>query len=172
MQLQNGEAMNPTQIASAADRALINPSWSPDGKWIVFAEVLLNNANSADTNGVFQPPAPAVNQSAIRLVSAEGDGDMRVTFSNQLAVNPVWSSTNRLFFVGNQSGTENLWSLDMTQPVRSAMLSRGMNEQQVAAGIASIRGDAPRVASMTTELESTDEPMEEAVANVPTEEEE
>jgi hypothetical protein len=52
------------------------------------------------------------------------------------------------------------------------MLSRGMNEQQVAAGIASIRGDAPRVASMTTELESTDEPMEEAVANVPTEEEE
>lgn len=173
MQLQNGEAMNPTQIASAADRALINPSWSPDGKWIVFAEVLLNNANSADTNGVFQPPAPAVNQSAIRLVSAEGDGDMRVTFSNQLAVNPVWSNTNRLFFVGNQSGTENLWSLDMTQPVRSAMLSRGMNEQQVAAGIASIRGDAPRVASMTTELESTDEPMEEeAVANVPTEEEE
>jgi Tol biopolymer transport system component len=151
IQLQNGEAMNPTQIASAADRALINPSWSPDGKWIVFAEVLLNNPDSMDGNGVFQPPAPAVNQSAIRLVSAEGDGDMRVTFANQLAVNPVWGSNNRLYFVGNQSGTENIWSLDMSQPVRSAMMSRGMSEQQVAAGIASIRGESPRVASEPTD---------------------
>lgn len=149
--LQNGEATNPTQIASAADRALINPSWSPDGKWIVFAEVLLSSTSNMDSNGVFQAPTGAINQSTIRLVSAEGEGDMRVTFSNQLAVNPVWGSTNRLYFVGNQSGTENVWSLDMTQPVRSAMMSKGMDEQQVAAGLASIRGDAPRVASETDE---------------------
>ena len=36
----NGQAMHPTEIVSAANAALINPSWSPDGSRIVFVAVV------------------------------------------------------------------------------------------------------------------------------------
>src|SRR5436190_19335991 len=34
-----GDASSPTEIASSQTAALINPSWSPDGKFIVFSTV-------------------------------------------------------------------------------------------------------------------------------------
>ncbi len=117
----DGQAGNATEIRSSSTNALINPSWSPDGKWVVFAEVPVNvgeakNAPLADSAN----SQPRQITSTLWLVSVENEAPVRLTFGNRLALSPVWSRSNRLFFVSNNTGVENIWSLDMTKPLTTA----------------------------------------------------
>lgn len=118
--IAEGQAGNATEIRSSSANALINPSWSPDGRWVVFAEVPLNvgEAKNAPLNG--STPVQQQINSALWLVSVENEAPVRLTFGNRLAVSPVWSRTNKLYFVSNNTGVENIWSLDMSKPLTTA----------------------------------------------------
>ncbi len=104
----NGAAGNATQIAAETELALINPTWSPDGQWIVFAK-----ADAEQDNG--RPAA-----SDLWMVSAEGEGLVRLTSDEAVAFRPTFGPNNRLFYVSSRGGADNVWSMDVTQAIAAA----------------------------------------------------
>ncbi|MHC4218753.1 MAG: TolB family protein, partial [Planctomycetota bacterium] len=66
----NGETMHPTEIVSAGNAAVINPSWSPDGNRIVFVTVVEPQDHSDDN---------PVAQSDIWIVNLDGSGRTNLT---------------------------------------------------------------------------------------------
>jgi hypothetical protein len=106
---KNGEASNPTQIVSDTGNALINPSWSPDGKWIVYAQVPMTQASSTTPES-----------SSLWMTSTQGEGTVRLTTGHGVALSPVWSRNEQLFFVSNRDGVDNVWSMRMQDAVRTA----------------------------------------------------
>lgn len=97
------ESRYPTEIVSAANAAVINPSWSPDGNRITFVTVV-----DPDEDGTDLPA-----QSDVWVVNL--DGTDRIMLSNGQFANfqPVWSSDGSVYFISNRSGHENIWSIGM-----------------------------------------------------------
>lgn len=118
MDLADGMAGNPSEVASSAEQALINPAWSPDGRWIVYAQADPNPKRAM--GGLSRLHAPERRISALWMISAQGEGKIRLTGDETTALSPVWSSENRLYFVSSRDGLENIWSLDVRQAVATA----------------------------------------------------
>jgi TolB protein len=148
---------NATEIASSSTTALINPAWSPDGKWIVYAEVPISPAVEAsaatDSNSRRAPGG------SLWMLSIEGDGKVRLTSGPSFALSPTWGANNRLFFVCDRSGSENVWSLDINPAVAAAQATLGASNQPVTA-------QAPAHATPTTPP-AIPASKPDAVANVP-----
>lgn len=116
----NGEARNPTEIVSAANAATINPSWSPDGRRIVFVTVL-----DPDADASARP-----DQSDVWVINVDGTGRLKLTDSQFGNFQPVWSTDGRIYFVSNRSGTDNIWAASMD---RSLELMRPAGREFVGA---------------------------------------
>ena len=99
--LINGQAMNPTEIVSAANAALINPAWSPDGSKIVFVSVV-------DPNN--EPGSPPT-QSDLWVVNLDGTGRTSLTNGQFANYQPVWAGDGAVYFVSNRSGVDNIWAV-------------------------------------------------------------
>ncbi|MEM7628641.1 MAG: DPP IV N-terminal domain-containing protein [Planctomycetota bacterium] len=112
-----GEAGHETEIISAADGALINPSWSPDGEFLLYAEVPAERAGPA-FNG-------APEQTNIWMIGADGVGRVNLVSGSTIDLMPSWGADNRVYFVSNRSGVENLWAMDMNRALQSASAQRG-----------------------------------------------
>lgn len=97
----NGEALHPTEIVSAANAAIINPSWSPDGQRIVFVTVV-----DPDATTNHRPEL-----SDIWVVNVDGSGRVRLTDGQFANYQPVWSTDGRVYFVSNRSGLDNVWAV-------------------------------------------------------------
>ncbi|MGI9013910.1 MAG: TolB family protein [Phycisphaerales bacterium] len=97
----NGDSVNPTEIVSAANAAVINPSWAPDGRHIVFATVANPDLNHSD-----KP-----RESDLWLVNIDGSGRTRLTSGYEANYQPNWSTDGRIYFVSNRAGVDNLWSV-------------------------------------------------------------
>lgn len=69
----------------------IQPSWSPDGKWIAFWSV-----DAGGHRDVF-------------VVAAAGGAPTRITEPDPFDWNPVWSPDGRLYWSSNATGATNLW---------------------------------------------------------------
>ncbi|MBN8644337.1 MAG: PD40 domain-containing protein [Planctomycetes bacterium] len=113
----NGEARNPTEVVASATTACINPSWSPDGSLIAFSTV---------TNPAAIDPAsatPVKTGADVWIVAADGSARAALTAGTSANLSPVWGPMNRVFFVSNRSGAENLWSIGAEQAV--AAISAG-----------------------------------------------
>ncbi|MFM7133954.1 MAG: TolB family protein [Planctomycetota bacterium] len=95
-----GEGMNPTEVVSAKNAAILQPNWSPDGAKIVFTTVV---------NPVGSSEWP--DQSDIWVVSADGTGRIGLTNSRFRNMQPSWGSDGRIYFVSNRGGIENIWSI-------------------------------------------------------------
>lgn len=104
----DGQSSNPTLIASSSTAALINPTWSPDGAYIVYSSV--PSAGPAAGG----PPA-----AELWLASVTAEATIRLTSSDLRAIRPVWGPSNRLYFVSSRNATENIWSLDLSQSLAS-----------------------------------------------------
>jgi len=126
----DGSAANTTEIAGSAAFALINPTWSPDGRWIAYAEAPAENANARPTNA------------SLWMVSVGGEAKVRLTTDGAASFSPVWAAGNRVYFTSNMGGAENVWSLDATQAVAAAMgtldtvASTAANDSSAVAGAA------------------------------------
>jgi Tol biopolymer transport system component len=101
----NGEARRPTELVSAGNAALINPSWSPDGRRIVFTTV-------AEPDG--QPERPTI--SDIWAMNVDGSGRVNLTNGRFGNYQPVWSPDGTILFVSNRSGVDNLWAVTAGAP--------------------------------------------------------
>lgn len=104
-----------TQIDSSTDQALINPSWSPDGQRLVFTSI----PSSDSTHASGRPSA-----GQLWMIDADGANRVRLTAGTRTAGSPVWTTPTQLLFVSDRSGVENIWSLDMANPVLAASGSR------------------------------------------------
>lgn len=108
-----GEAGSPTEVVWSSEFACITPSWSPDGKAVVFCTVMNPDA---DTQG----DRPA--QSDVWIAKADGSGRTKMTRGRFANLQPVWSGDNAIYFVSNRAanGVENIWALDPDDAVKIA----------------------------------------------------
>jgi TolB protein len=106
LDLVDGEARHVTEVAVSSNAAIVSPSWSPDGKQLVFATVLDPNQGGKKT-----PAGPTRGEQDIWIVNADGSDRRRITDGNGINLSPVWASDNRVYFVSNRSGNEAVWSV-------------------------------------------------------------
>lgn len=97
----DGQGRNPTEIISAANAALVNPTWSADGRRLVFAAVI-------DPQ---HEPTGAPTQSELWMVNLDGTGRTALTRGESADFQPVWGPDGRVYFVSNRSGNDNIWSV-------------------------------------------------------------
>lgn len=107
--LENGEAVRPTEIASTSDVAFINPAWSPDGSRIVCAAVTETSPEdfAANPNARALPPV----RSDIWVFNADGSGRVNLTGGWYVNTMPAWAPDGRIYFVSDRGGAETIWSL-------------------------------------------------------------
>jgi Tol biopolymer transport system component len=119
----NGATSNVTEIAGGSNVALLNATWSPDGRWISFAQ-----AEVGDTAG--SPDRPS--HTSLWIASVAGEGRVQLTLGDGLSLSPTWSSKNTLYFVSDRSGIENIWSIGLGQAVAAAQASMETGDRAVA----------------------------------------
>ncbi len=99
-----------TEIASHKGMAATNASWSPDGKWIVYST---NKPGLTPIGGKSGP-------SDLWVASVDGNSRAALTggrFANAL---PTWGPDNRIYFVSNRGGAENVWSIGAEKALAAA----------------------------------------------------
>lgn len=141
---KNGQASNMTEVVSSPVAACINPSWSPDGQWIAFATVPNPSqwASAADAR-----PSSA----DLWMVDLNGNARIALTFGKAVNLMPTWGPNNRLFFVSDRAGTDNIWAMDTTAAVQLAQTNmRTGNTGFAQGGSASTGTSGPSTATAGT----------------------
>jgi TolB protein len=98
----NGDAVHATEIVSAGNAAVINPSWSPDGNRIVFVTIVEPEETS---------DGKTVEQSDVWIVNLDGTGRTNLTNGRYANYQPVWGNDGRVYFVSDRTGTDNIWAV-------------------------------------------------------------
>jgi TolB protein len=121
VELENGEAMRPTEIAASANAAVITPDWSPDGKFIVFCTVVDDGRGGMPLAGNNSSGSPR--QADIWMVDVAGHNRINLTQSQFSNLQPVWAPGGTIYFTSNRSLAkgENVWSL---RPDRALQVAR------------------------------------------------
>ncbi len=97
----NGDAVHATEIASAGNAAVINPSWSPDGERIVFVTVVEPEENGES----------ALEQADVWIINLDGSARTNLTNGKFANYQPAWGADGRVYFVSDRTGVENIWSV-------------------------------------------------------------
>lgn len=114
---QPGKAMRETEIINSPTHALINPSWAPDGEFVLYASV--PNTEAWQTSGVGAP-----NQTDLWMIGNDGRGSVKLVGGTSVNLMPVWGANNEIFFVSDRSGVENLWAINVSDAVMTANAQR------------------------------------------------
>ena len=115
IELKDGKVSSPSQLVGNPSTAYINPSWSPDGRSIVFASV-------SDPHAVRSATAGGVADSDLWMMSADGSTMVSLTNGSSSDLMPTWGGDGRIYFVSTRTGRDNVWSIDAGQ----AMLAAGL----------------------------------------------
>ncbi|HRQ71969.1 MAG TPA: DPP IV N-terminal domain-containing protein [Phycisphaerales bacterium] len=105
MDFAGGEAGSPMHLVSLPDAACINPSWSPDGRHVVYSVV---------------PTDGTTESGQLWMTNVEGSWRVALTGGAWRDHLPVWASDGRVYFVSNRTGTESIWSVDAGRVLASA----------------------------------------------------
>ncbi len=147
---KDGIVGNATAIVTSTTSALINPTWSPDGRFIVYAEV-------PTPGGRVELGQTRPSQSDLWMIAADGSGKVRLTDGNAVALMPNWGSGNRLVFFSDRGGRGNIWTMDTGSAVASC------GGQQAVHASAAPRGGQNH-ADATDARESGESPAEAKAA--------
>ena len=97
----NADGSNPTQLTFSGDYDDITPSWSPDGKKIVFAS---NNGRDLKGRSNFD----------IWTMNADGSEVTQLTTNGSLDDHPVWDPKGKyIYFRSNRGGFLEIWRMDV-----------------------------------------------------------
>ncbi|MDX2132272.1 MAG: DPP IV N-terminal domain-containing protein [Planctomycetota bacterium] len=151
---KEGVATHATEIAGSATRAFINPAWSTDGQWIVFAEI------DAPADGQWRRAARPAGAS-LWMVRADGEGKVRLTSGKGVNLSPSWGASDRLFFVSDRAGSDNIWVMDLAPAIRAAAAGLPPSDRRHAGHAATDAHPAG-----TTQPPKGDHADNSAVANV------
>ena len=102
MELVNGEARYPTEIASSAEYALVLPSWSADGMQVAYCALKPSQAD---------PTAEGVSLSDLWMVDADGQAKVQLSDGRGANYSPAWGPDGRVYFTSTREGSETVWSL-------------------------------------------------------------
>lgn len=91
-----------TEIVSGRNYGATNPSWSPDGDWIVYGTVSPSTEDPAATDR-----RPRGND--LYVIRADGLHERRLTFQDTPEWNPIWSRDGWIYFCAKQSGETAVW---------------------------------------------------------------
>ena len=87
--------------------AMVNPSWSPDGKQIVFTSVMQpTELRSSQRPG----------QQDIWTISIDGSKRRKLTDGTATNLAPCWAVNNRVYFISDRSGANAVWSVRADAP--------------------------------------------------------
>jgi len=100
LDLVDGEPRRNTEVAASSNAAVVCPAWSPDGMQLAFSTIL----QPATHNDESLP------QQELWIVNADGSGRQRLAEGNT-NLTPFWAVTNRIYFVSDRGGQENIWSV-------------------------------------------------------------
>ena len=160
----NGEAINPTEIASSTTAALINPTWSPDASHIVFAAI---HEPAGDFNKT------STSNSDLWMVGSDGLKKVSLTGGSFTCLMPVWSTDGRIYFVSNREGVDNIWSLGPERGLLAAAPTDIAAKGNTATANATtsfsptFSGTSQTTETSTTDIHTTSE--SDAIATVNTE---
>ena len=102
LDLQNGEAVRPTQIAASSNAAAITPTWSDDGARLAFATVINPNTND---------PNARPNVADVWVIDIDGTNRTKLTSDKYVNLQPSWSPDGSVLFISNRTGTDNIWAV-------------------------------------------------------------
>jgi len=107
------EASHPTEIASSNVAALVNPSWSFDGRFVAFSAVFNPNEKQFGEKPDYAD---------VWMMEASGKAKTNLTGGWYVNLSPVWGPGNEVFFVSNRNGFDNIWSIGSNQAIYAAGL--------------------------------------------------
>lgn len=116
IEYNDGDVGNPSQLIGSASTAYINPTWSPDGRFVVFAAV-------SNPHQVRAVDSLNHEDSDLWMLAADGTTLVNLTAGGSTDLMPTWGNDGRIYFVSTRSGQDNVWSMD----AREAMLAAGIN---------------------------------------------
>ena len=129
--LLDGEARFPTEVAHDARAACIAPRWSPDGDRLVYCAAV-EGPNSVERAGM---------HAALWVVDLTGGKREQLSDGSMPSFNPTWSRTDRVFFVSPRNGAENIWSV--ASPAAETRLSDASEPTAVAAALRQSTAETP-----------------------------
>jgi TolB protein len=118
IELVDGEARYPTEVAYSDVAACTVPRWSPTGEMIIYCAVR-NTGRREPRN------ADGATAASVWLVDARTGVRSQAVDSGVPAFNPIWGPDGRVMFVSGQGGTENVWSALAPMQPREAVADRG-----------------------------------------------
>lgn len=107
------QAGNFTEIAADPRGACINPCWSTDGRWIVYAAVPGAGAWSSLPGA--RPP-----HSSLWMTSVDGKERVAVVSGPASNLMPAWGPDGTIYFVCDRSGRDNVWAADAGPAILAA----------------------------------------------------
>jgi TolB protein len=116
LDIVDGEPRRNTEIAVSANAAVVCPAWSPDGSHLAFTTILQPAKQDQDL----------LPQQEVWVINADGSGRQRIAEGNT-NLSPFWAVNNRIFFISDRGGQENIWSVRVN-PVGTA--TANTNEPQ------------------------------------------
>ncbi len=94
------EASNPTEVVGDPAWAAVTPTWSRDGKRLLFATVRRDQEARGGWRG-----------EALWTVSLNGEDRILLHRPGTPVSSPSWGSDDRVYFVSTRTGTKCVWSL-------------------------------------------------------------
>ncbi len=110
---RDGRVGNLTQIIASPLAAFINASWSPDGAHVVFASV--PTPSSWNRASGTRPP-----KSELWMMPVTGGSRVALTSGDAVDLMPTWGPDNRIYFISDRSGADNIWSMDLSAAILAA----------------------------------------------------
>jgi len=101
LDLVDGEPRRITEVAVSSNAAVVSPSWSPDGSKLAVATIIEPASPQSGTAGRYD----------IWTINVDGGGRQRLTDGSAVYLSPFWSSDNRVYFISDRGGQENVWSM-------------------------------------------------------------